>query len=84
MSTTTSIPAEVLDMRPVEPKHRFEAIMGAWARLVPGDVLDLTVDHDPQCMYYTLKAEYGDELFSFDYVERGPENWRVLVTKHGN
>ncbi|HET6567525.1 MAG TPA: DUF2249 domain-containing protein [Rhodothermales bacterium] len=84
MRTTTQASAEVLDVRPVEPKHRFEAIMGAWGRLGDGEVLDLIVDHDPQCMYYTLKAEYGDESFSFDYIERGPENWRVLVTRHAN
>ena len=36
-----------LDVRPVEPKDRFECIMGEYERLEPGDVLELTVDHDP-------------------------------------
>lgn len=82
MITTTQPATEILDVRSVEPKHRFETIIGAWQGLAPGGVLDLWVDHDPQCMYYTLKAEYGDESFSFDYLEQGPETWRVLVTKH--
>jgi len=70
-----------LDVRPVEPKHRFDRIMAAWERLVEGQVLELTVDHDPKCMYYTLKATAGDDAFTFDYVEQGPETWRVHVRK---
>lgn len=69
-----------LDVRPVEPKHRFERIMGAYESLAPGESLELTVDHDPKCMYYTLKATRGDAAFTFDYLEAGPVTWRVRVT----
>jgi uncharacterized protein (DUF2249 family) len=71
----------MLDIRPVEPRDRFEAIMGAYEALSPGDPLELTVDHDPTCMYYTLKATRGDDAFVFEYLERGPEVWRVRVRK---
>ncbi|MBK6486807.1 MAG: DUF2249 domain-containing protein [Gemmatimonadetes bacterium] len=77
MSTTRS-----LDIRPVEPKDRFERIMGAYDGLATSDVLELTVDHDPKCMYYTLRATRGEASFSFDYLENGPELWRVRVRKH--
>ncbi len=70
-----------LDVRPVEPKDRYERIIGAYEDLDVGDVLELTVDHDPQCMYYTLRATRGEEAFSFVYLEQGPETWRVLVGK---
>lgn len=70
-----------LDVRPVEPKDRYACIMGAYDRLPVGRVLNLTVDHDPRCMYYTLKATRGDESFSFEYLEEGPEVWRVHVRK---
>jgi uncharacterized protein (DUF2249 family) len=73
--------AVVLDVRPIEPKHRFGQIMSAFEGLDPGQVLQLTVDHDPRCMYYTLKATRGDHAFTFDYLEQGPETWRVQVTK---
>jgi len=43
-----------LDVRPVEPKHRFERIMSLYHDLSPGETLELIVDHDPKCMYYTL------------------------------
>jgi uncharacterized protein (DUF2249 family) len=55
--------------------------MSAFEGLDPGQVLQLTVDHDPRCMYYTLKATRGDHAFTFDYLEQGPETWRVRVTK---
>lgn len=70
-----------LDVRAVEPKDRFERIMGAYESLPAGGVLELTVDHDPKCMYYTLRVTRGDESFTFDYLEAGPEAWRVLVRK---
>lgn len=70
-----------LDVRPVEPRHRFERIMGAYEGLREGGVLRLIVDHDPKCMYYTLKATRGEHAFAFDYREAGPETWCVDVTK---
>lgn len=70
-----------LDIRPVEPKHRFDRIMTAYERLAEAETLELTVDHDPKCMYYALRATRGDGAFAFDYVENGPETWRVRVRK---
>lgn len=77
---STSIRTE-LDVRPVEPRDRLEAIMGAYDGLPPGGTLDLVVDHDPRCMYYTLQATRGEDTFTFDYLEQGPEVWRVEVAK---
>ena len=77
---TPTIP-RTLDVRPIEPKHRFGEIMRAYRRLPPGEVLELVVDHDPKCMYYTLLTDYGADAFDFDYLERGPETWRVHVIR---
>lgn len=71
----------LLDIRPVEPKDRFERMMTAYEGLLEGATLDLTVDHDPKCMYYALKATRGDDAFAFEYLENGPETWRVHVRK---
>lgn len=70
-----------LDVRGVAPKDRFELIMGTYEALAPGETLDLTVDHDPECMYFTLLGTRGAAAFAFEYLERGPVTWRVLVTK---
>lgn len=70
-----------LDIRPVEPKDRFDLIMGAYERLMTDQTLELTVDHDPKCMYYALRATRGEEAFAFEYLESGPDTWRVRVRK---
>jgi uncharacterized protein (DUF2249 family) len=70
-----------LDVVPIAPKDRFPAIMAAWEALPPAGVLELNVDHDPSCMYYTLRATQGEDAFAFDYLERGPDVWRVRVTR---
>jgi uncharacterized protein (DUF2249 family) len=70
-----------LDVRSVEPKDRFDRIMGAYEAMGTGQTLELTVDHDPKCMYYTLRATRGDDAFDFRYLENGPETWRVHVRK---
>lgn len=80
MPELTPVP---LDVRGVAPKDRFGTIIGAYEALPIGGVLDLTVDHDPACMYYTLRATHGPETFSIDYREKGPEVWRVEVTRLG-
>ncbi len=70
-----------LDVRSVPPRDRFPLIMGAYEALAPGEALALTVDHDPECMYFTLLGTRGPDAFAFDYAERGPTVWRVTVTK---
>jgi regulator of cell morphogenesis and NO signaling len=74
-------PATVLDVVPVAPKDRFETIMAAWHSLPADGVLELNMDHDPSCMYYTLRATQGEDAFTFEYIERGPLFWRVRVTR---
>lgn len=71
----------LLDVRPVEPKDRLDRIMGAYEGLSTEQTLELTVDHDPKCMYYALRATRGDDAFAFEYLEDGPETWRVRVRK---
>lgn len=70
-----------LDMRAIAPKDRYDRIMAAYEALATGAAMQLTLDHDPTCMYYSLKATRGDDAFAFDYLERGPERWRVRVRK---
>ncbi|HSJ23129.1 MAG TPA: DUF2249 domain-containing protein [Longimicrobiales bacterium] len=70
-----------VDVRAVEPKDRYDRIMDAYEALPAGQAMRLTVDHDPKCMYYTLRATRGDDSFAFEYLEDGPETWRVLVTR---
>jgi regulator of cell morphogenesis and NO signaling len=71
----------LLDVREVAPKDRLQTILGAYSSLAQGALLQLTVDHDPSCMYYTLAATEPQGSFSFDVTEHGPELWRAEVKK---
>jgi uncharacterized protein (DUF2249 family) len=70
-----------LDLRIIEQKDRFDRIMEAYDALAVEQALLLTAEHDPKCMYYTLRATRGDEAFAFEYLEDGPDTWRVRITK---
>lgn len=76
MTTTARV-----DVRETAPMHRFEQIMGAYEALGAGESMHLIVDHDPKCMYYTLRATRGEGSFDFEYLEDGPETWQVVVTR---
>ena len=45
-----------------------------------GTAFTLVNDHDPKPLYYQLEAKYPKQ-FSWTYLERGPEVWRVKIGK---
>jgi uncharacterized protein (DUF2249 family) len=79
MSETEAI--KTVDVRGTAPMHRYDEIMSAYEALASGHTMQLFVDHDPKCMYYTLRATRGEDTFAFKYVQDGPETWEVLVTR---
>ena len=40
----------------------------------------LVNDHDPKPLYYQFKAEY-DGAFGWDYLDQGPDVWRVRISR---
>lgn len=40
----------------------------------------LVNDHDPVPLYYQFAGEHGG-TFRWEYLEQGPETWRVRITK---
>ena len=67
-----------LDVREVIPRERHELIFAAFAQLAPGQSFVLVNDHDPKPLYYQFQAEQPGQL-AWDYVEQGPEVWRVRI-----
>ena len=74
-SVTTTI-----DVRSIIPRERHPLIFGTFDRLAAGDAFLLVNDHDPKPLYYQFKAELG-EVFAWDYLESGPEVWKVRIAK---
>lgn len=68
----------VLDIRTEIPKRRHELIFETFGALAPDTGYVLVNDHDPKPLYYQLSAENPGE-FSWDYLEEGPEVWRVRI-----
>lgn len=64
----------------IEPKERHLRIFRAFDALAPGEFMELTNDHDPKPLLYQLMME-RDGLFSWEYVEKGPELWKVKIGK---
>ena len=68
----------VLDVRTIVPRERHPLIFRTFDALASGETFELVNDHDPKPLYYQLQAERGDGL-DWQYLEEGPEVWRVRI-----
>jgi uncharacterized protein (DUF2249 family) len=64
----------------VVPKERHPLIFGIFDALGDEQSFILINDHDPKPLYYQFLHE-REGLFSWEYLEQGPERWRVRITK---
>lgn len=69
-----------LDVRSVPPPQRHPQIFQTFESLKAGEVFILINDHDPKPLYYQFTIEREGE-FTWDYLEEGPEVWRVRIGK---
>lgn len=74
-STSTEI-----DVRAIAPRERHPLIFSTFHGLEAKQSMDIVNDHDPKPLYYQMQAEQPGQ-FSWDYLENGPEVWRVRITK---
>ncbi|MGE3618823.1 MAG: DUF2249 domain-containing protein [Acidimicrobiia bacterium] len=72
-----------LDVRPMPPRGRHEAIFEELDGLAAGEVLRLLNDHDPSPLRHQLDATRPGQ-FAWEYVERGPEEWAVEITSRAH
>jgi len=73
----------VVDVRSLVPAQRHATIFQLVNELAPGASFTLVNDHDPKPLYYQLEAEHPN-TFSWTYLERGPEAWRVEIGRIAN
>ena len=72
-----------LDVRHLAPAKRHESIFAAYHGLASGSRYVLVNDHDPKPLRYQFEAEHAGE-FTWDYLESGPEVWRVRIGRHSS
>ncbi|MDB5263516.1 MAG: hemerythrin [Adhaeribacter sp.] len=71
---------EFLDVTVIEPRLKHPTIFKKFDSLAAGKELVLYNDHDPKPLYYQLLGERGN-IFKWEYLLQGPENWEVRITK---
>ena len=76
----TSEQNDTLDVRTIPPAQRHPMIFQRFVALPVGESFVLVNDHDPKPLYYQLVAEYQGQLL-WQYLEEGPEVWRVRMGK---
>lgn len=69
-----------VDARQYAPKDKHPTIMNTFAALQSGEKMELVNDHDPKPLHYQFIMEMPDQ-FEWEYLEEGPEVWRVSIGK---
>ncbi len=72
----------VLDARTIPPVQRHALILETFDALAEGEHFDLVNDHEPRPLYYQFLHERPDQ-FGWEYLETGPELWRVRISRLG-
>ncbi|HEY9168050.1 MAG TPA: iron-sulfur cluster repair di-iron protein [Lutibacter sp.] len=70
----------ILNVTLLEPKHKHPTIFARYDELKEGESLTIHNDHDPKPLYYQLLGERGN-VFTWEYLEEGPEWWKVKIRK---
>lgn len=79
-SVATPKKETIINVPEIEPKLKHPTIFQVFDGLAGGESLVIHNDHDPKPVYYQLLGERGD-VFTWQYLEQGPQWWDVRVTK---
>jgi uncharacterized protein (DUF2249 family) len=69
-----------LDVRVIPPRDKHPTIFQTFAALAPGESFVIVNDHDPKPLHYQFMYEHEGE-FGWEYLEQGPEVWRVQISR---
>jgi regulator of cell morphogenesis and NO signaling len=70
----------ILNVTLLEPRQKHPTIFVRFDELNEGESLTIHNDHDPKPLYYQLLGERGN-IFVWEYLEQGPEWWKVKISK---
>jgi uncharacterized protein (DUF2249 family) len=69
-----------LNVTTIAPRERHPLIFSTFDELPSGGAFILVNDHDPKPLYYQFLHE-RQGLFGWEYLQEGPEQWRVKISK---
>jgi regulator of cell morphogenesis and NO signaling len=75
-----TITENILNVTLLEPRQKHPTIFVRFDELAEGESLIIHNDHDPKPLYYQLLGERGN-IFTWEYLEQGPEWWKVKISK---
>jgi regulator of cell morphogenesis and NO signaling len=75
-----AVTENILDVTVLEPRQKHPTIFNRFDELNEGESLTIYNDHDPKPLYYQLLGERGN-IFNWEYLEQGPEWWKVKISK---
>ena len=75
-----TITENILNVTLLEPRQKHPTIFVRFDELTEGESLTIQNDHDPKPLYYQLLGERGN-IFTWEYLEQGPESWKVKISK---
>jgi uncharacterized protein (DUF2249 family) len=78
--TKTGGTMKELDVTTIAPKDRHPLIFKTFDELKKGGDFTLTNDHDPKPLYYSFLHEREGQ-FDWEYLEQGPTEWKVKISK---
>ncbi len=70
--------ATTIDIRPIPRSMRHPLIFTSFDRLDGEGSVVVVSDHNPRPLRYLFDVKYPD-AFTWDYVEEGPDVWRVRI-----
>ena len=73
-------PLKELDVRVIPPPIKHPTIFNTFDALAKGEGFQLVNDHEPRPLLYQFQIERTGQ-FDWQYVEEGPDVWRVNITK---
>jgi uncharacterized protein (DUF2249 family) len=68
----------VIDVRRIARGGRHPRVFARYARLAPGEAFILVHSHDPKPLRHEFESMHSG-AFSWDYLQTGPEEWRVRI-----
>ncbi|HLR45765.1 MAG TPA: DUF2249 domain-containing protein [Deinococcales bacterium] len=70
-----------IDVRSIPPRERHPLLFQTFDELETGTAFELINDHDPKPLYYQFQVERPGTV-AWEYLEEGPEVWRVKIGKN--
>ena len=69
-----------LDVRPLRKQDKHPTIFASYDSLAVGEAFVLVNNHDPRHLRDEFDTDQPDS-FGWEYVEQGPEVWRIRISK---